>query len=314
MKRISVVIPCYNSGTYLAEAINSALAQTYENKEIIVVDDGSTDNSAALMASYGERIRVVRQTNSGLPSARNAGINASTGEWLAFLDADDWWDPTFLAKTAEALNTSTAALAYTGWQNVGAPPPFHEPFVPEDYEQAKPNKTVRLTRATGWPVHAALTRRDVLFEAGLFNPELKSCEDFDLWLRVALTRPIIRVPAVLAFYRFHPGQMTRNQARNALAHYHVQKKFLRSNALPSGLNNPALQREITIGELLKRGYRAYWARNLADARPIFRQVMREGYGTLSDWKYMLPAWLPLSWHQRLIKLRDEKAQTSDEQP
>lgn len=301
MKRISVVIPCYNSSAYLATAIDSALAQTYADKEVIVVDDGSTDHSADVMAQYGERIQVVRQANSGLSAARNTGIHASTGEWLAFLDADDWWDPTFLEKTAAALNASQAALAYSGWQNVGAPPPFHEPFVPEDYEQAQPSKIVRLTRSTGWPVHAALTRRDVLFEAGFFNTTLKSCEDFDLWLRVALTRPIVRVPEVLAFYRFHPGQMTRNQARIALTHYQVQKKFLLAHADVPGLNDPRLQRELTSGELLKRGYRAYWARNLADARPIFRQVMRDGYGKLSDWKYMLPALLPESWHEWLIR-------------
>jgi len=301
MKLISVVIPCYNSSAYLAEAIDSALTQTYPNKEIVVVDDGSTDDSAAIMSRYGDRIQVVRQTNSGLPAARNAGIRASSGKWLAFLDADDWWDPRFLEKTAHALESTNGALAYTGWQNVGAPPPYHEPFVPEDYEHAQPSKTIRLLRTTGWPVHAALTRRDVLFDAGLFNPDLKSCEDFDLWLRVALTRPIVRVPEVLAYYRFHPGQMTRNQAHNALMHYRIQKTFLSTHADIPELNDPALRRDLTTGELLKRGYRAYWARNLADARIIFRKVMLDGYGIHSDWKYMLPAWLPISWHAWLIR-------------
>lgn len=301
MKRISVVIPCYNSDAYLAEAIESALSQTYSNKEIVVVDDGSTDNSPAIMSRYGDSILVVRQANSGLPAARNAGIRASTGEWLAFLDADDWWDPTFLEKTARALNAENSALAYTGWQNVGAPPPYHEPFVPEDYELSKPSKTVRLLRSTGWPVHAALTRRDVLLEAGLFNPVLKCCEDFDLWLRVALTRPIVRVPEVLAYYRFHPGQMTRNQARTALTHYQVQNAFLNTHTDIPELNDPSLRLDLTTGELLKRGYRAYWSRNLADARPIFRKVMLDGYGTFRDWKYMLPAWLPESWHSWLIR-------------
>ena len=89
MKPISVIIPCYNSGTHLAQAIDSVLAQTCPASEIIVVDDGSTDDSPAIMARYGDRIRVVRQANAGLPAARNAGIQAATGEWLAFLDADD---------------------------------------------------------------------------------------------------------------------------------------------------------------------------------------------------------------------------------
>lgn len=301
MKLASVIIPCYNSSAYLAEAIDSALAQTYPAKEIIVVDDGSTDASAAIMAGYGTRIRVVRQHNAGLPAARNAGILASSGEWLAFLDADDWWDADFLLKTAQALESSGAVLAYTGWQNVGAPPPYHEPYVPEDYEQSRPSKAARLIRSTGWPVHAALTRRDTLVEAGLFNPALKSCEDFDLWLRVALTRQIVRVPEVLAFYRFHPGQMTRNQARMVLTHYRLQQAFLRTHPGILGPHDRELRRTITSGELLKRGYRAYWARDLPAARAIFRQVMRDGYGRRSDWKYMLPAWLPESWHRWLIE-------------
>ena len=301
MKPISVIIPCYNSGTHLAQAIDSVLAQTCPASEIIVVDDGSTDDSPAIMARYGDRIRVVRQANAGLPAARNAGIQAATGEWLAFLDADDWWHPDFLLKTAQVLESSDAALAYSGWQNVGAPPPYHDPYVPEDYEQAEPSKAVRLMRSTGWPVHAALTRRDVLFEAGLFNPALKSCEDFDLWLRVALTHRIARVPEVLAFYRFHPGQMSRNQARIALTHYQVQKTFLHKHPDILGTRDRTLHRAITSGELLKRGYRAYWSRDLPAARAIFRQVMRDGYGKLADWKYMLPAWLPEPWHRWLIR-------------
>ena len=301
MKPVSVIIPCYNSSAYLAEAIDSVLAQTCPAKEIIVVDDGSTDDSASIMRRYGDRIRVVSQANAGLPAARNAGIQTATGEWLAFLDADDWWHPDFLLKTTKMLESSDAVLAYTGWQNIGAPQPFHEPYIPEDYEQAEPSKAARLIRSTGWPVHAALTRRDALVEAGLFNPALKSCEDFDLWLRVALTQRIARVPEVLAFYRFHPGQMSRNQARIVLTHYQIQKAFLRTHPDILGTRDRTLHRAITSGELLKRGYRAYWARDLPAARAIFRQVMRDGYGKLADWKYMLPAWLPEPWHRWLIR-------------
>ncbi len=302
MKKVSVVIPCYNSSSYLADAIESALGQSYPLKEVIVVDDGSTDNSAAIMYQYGERIRIVRQANAGLPAARNAGILASTGEWIAFLDADDWWHPDFLSKTAQALESSDAVLAYTGWQNVEAAISSpHKPFVPEDYEKSSPSKAARLLRAPGWPVHAALVCRDALIEAGMFKPALKSCEDFDLWLRVAVTRPIVRVPEVLAYYRFHPQQMTRDIARTALTHYQVQCTFLQSHPEILATLDRTHLRLITSGELLKRGYRAYWARDLTAARAIFRQVMRRGYGKPLDWKYMLPALLPEPWHHWLIR-------------
>jgi glycosyltransferase involved in cell wall biosynthesis len=300
MSSISVVIPCYNGRKYLAEAIDSALHQTHANKEVIVVDDGSTDDSAEIMAGYHGRIQVVQQKNQGLPAARNAGIRVSKGDLIAFLDADDWWAPTFLEKTAHALSSNSAVMAYSGWQNIGAPPPFHEPHIPEDYEQALPSKAIRLFRSTGWPVHAALTRRDAIFTAGLFNTKLDSCEDFDLWLRIALNQPIVRVPEVLAYYRFHPGQMTRNEAKNALMHYQVQQDFLCNHGDQLKLAYPNI-RALMTGELLKRGYRAYWSRNLTDARRIFRRVMLDRYGSLNDWKYMLPAWLPEALHQWLIR-------------
>lgn len=312
---VSVIIPCYNCSSYLSEAIESAWGQTYPHKEIIVVNDGSTDESRDVMAAYTDRIKVIHQSNAGLPAARNAGIQASMGDFLAFLDADDWWDCTFLEKTVDVLNAhDTAVLAYTGWQNVGAPPPFHEPFIPEDYEDAKPSKIARLLRSTGWPVHAALTRRDAILSAGLFNPALTSCEDFDLWLRVALKQPIVRVPEVLAYYRFHQGQMTRKLAHNAITHHQIQKQFIQDHADFPEFSSKKFCREITVGELMKRAYRAYWTGNTTEARIMFRHVMRHGYGLPHNWKYMLPALLPERIHLRMVKQLRKSSQPGKHQP
>jgi glycosyltransferase involved in cell wall biosynthesis len=305
MKLVSVIIPCYNSSRYLAKSIDSALAQTHPNKEIIVVDDGSTDESPMIMSRYGDRIRVIQQANAGLSAARNAGIRHANGKYVAFLDSDDWWEPDFLMETATALESSDATIAYCGWQNIGMPPPYDQPFVPEDYEKSLPSKTIRLLRNTGWPVHAALSRKDKVIEAGLFNPLLKSCEDFALWIRIATRHTIVRIPKVLAYYRFHDQQMSTNQARIALAHYAVQKDFLAEH--PEILEHAGNEqyRNLTSGELLKRGYKAYWNRDISAARAIFRRVMLDGYGKLADWKYMLPSLLPLPVHTRLIKLLEQ---------
>ena len=305
MTTVSVVIPCYNGGQFVATAIDSALAQTYPHKEIIVVDDGSTDESCSVIDSYRGRIKIVRQANAGLSSARNAGIREATGELFAFLDADDWWDPSFLTHMTDALEGSDAGIAYCGWQNLGLPDPEGKPYVPLDYE-AMPDKVEQLVRGVRWPVHAAIIRREVLFAAGLFNPELKSCEDFALWMRAATYHPLVLVPKVLAFYRFHEGQMTRDFARIALSHYAVQMAFFNEYPRLAARFGPRKLREITSGELLKRGYIAYWRRDLPAARAIFRRVIRDGHGGLKDWKYMLPALLPLSVHRGLVRLLDRK--------
>lgn len=309
---ISVVIPCYNGSDFLRTAIDSALNQTHANPEVVVVNDGSTDDSLAIMKSYGTRIHIVNQPNGGLPAARNAGIRAASGDLFAFLDADDWWDTDFLSKMSKALDANPkAAIAYCGWKNVGLSGGRGEPFIPPDYE-SMPDKTEKLFCNPRWPVHAAMIRRDALLKAGLFDPELQSCEDFALWLRTAIPHPIVRVPEVLAYYRHHGNQMISNRSRIALSHFNVQCAYLIDHPEIADTFTPDTLSALTKGELLMRGYACYWQRDLPAARKIFRAVMKQGYGTLADWKYMLPAWLPESWHRGLISLLDKGTSIRDE--
>lgn len=311
--QISVVIPCYNGSAFLRTAIDSAITQTHINPEVIVVNDGSTDDSLAIMESYGSRIHIVNQPNAGLPAARNAGIRAASGDLFAFLDADDWWEADFLLKMSEALDTHPkAAIAYCGWKNVGLPGGRGTPFIPPDYESMA-DKTEKLFCSPRWPVHAAMIRRDVLFKAGLFDPALKSCEDFALWLRSAISHPIVRVPEVLAYYRHHGNQMISNRAQIALSHFDVQRRYLTHHPEIAALFTRKAIRALTNGELLKRGYACYWQRDLPAARRIFRTVMKQGYGTLRDWKYMLPALLPLPLHRALLR-RMERGQQARPSP
>lgn len=103
MPRVSVVMPSYNCAQYLAEAVDSALAQTYRDFEIVVVDDGSKDNTEEVARRYGSKIQYIKQENRGLPGARNTGIRASSGEYIALLDADDSWFPEKLARQIPSL-------------------------------------------------------------------------------------------------------------------------------------------------------------------------------------------------------------------
>lgn len=296
---ISVVIPCYNGERYLAEAIDSVLRQTRPALEIMVVDDGSTDRSRQIVEGYGEKVHLVAQENRGLPAARNAGIRASRGQFIAFLDADDWWREDFLEQMSSALERSEAGIAYCGWQNVGLPGGRGRPFVPPDYEEV-PDKIECLFRSPCWPVHAALVRCEVVESVGGFDPKWRSCEDFAFWLRTATRNRLVRVPEVLAFYRFHGNQMVAKRDVIAISHWMVQKEFLAGHAEVAERLGKKRIRELTLGELLRKGYECYWERDLKAARAIFRAVMRTGYGRVKDWKYMLPALLPLSWHRAAI--------------
>ncbi|AAZ96262.1 glycosyltransferase [Thiobacillus denitrificans ATCC 25259] len=311
---VSIVMPCYDAAAHLPASVGSVLAQTFADWELVAVDDGSRDATLAwLQAQRDPRIRVLSQPNGGVSAARNAGLAAARGRHVAFLDADDTWAPDFLDAMVNALQARPdAVLAYCGWQNVGRGDKAGAPFVPPDYEN--PDKAETLFAGCRWPIHAALVRRDAVTAADGFDPRLTNAEDYALWLRVALSGAIVRVPRVLAFYHFHgAGQASDDPVRAALHHLDAQRAYLESHpALAAELGHTRV-RTLTAGELLRRGYACYWRRDLPAARTIFRAVMRLGYGTLSDWKYMLPAWLPESWHRRLIDTRERHARTSDEQ-
>ncbi len=311
---ISIIMPCHNAAAHLPASVGSVLAQTFADWELIAVDDGSTDGTLSwLQAQPDERIRPLTQANRGVSSARNAGLAAARGAYVAFLDADDAWAAGFLEKMLVSLQAHPdAALAYCGWQNVGLPGGRGEPFVPPDYENAAKAET--LFAGCRWPIHAALVKHEAVQVAGGFDPALQNAEDYALWLRIATAAPIVRVPEVLAFYHFHGvAQASSNKARAALHHLHAQQHYLVQHPDFLAALGKARARDLTLGELLKRGYACYWDRDLSAARQIFRAVMKQGYGTLRDWKYMLPAWLPISWHRHLIELRDKTTQTRDEQ-
>jgi glycosyltransferase involved in cell wall biosynthesis len=314
---ISVIMPCYNAAAHLPISVGSVLAQTRNNWELVIVDDGSTDSSWQTLqhlAAQDQRIRIFQQPNTGAASARNRALREARGAYTAFLDSDDTWHPEFLATMLNALTSHPdAGIAYCGWQNIGLGKGRDEPFIPPEYENS--DKVESLLGGCRWPIHGALVRTQIIKDAGCFDENLSSCMDYDLWLRLGTLHPLVRVPRVLAYYHHHGGeQITRNRARIALNHWRAQRKFLLAN--PDVIENLGKQRisQLTAGELLHRGYVSYWKRDLPAARKIFRAVMKQRYGTLKDWLYMLPAWLPESWHRSLIGLRDRQTHRPDGPP
>lgn len=297
-------MPCFNGAAHLPASVGSVQAQTFADWELIVVDDGSTDGSFDwLQGQTDPRLVVVRQPNQGVSAARNAGLARASAPYVAFLDADDTWAPTFLECMFAALHSQPqAVLAYCGWQNLGLSGGRGLPFVPPDYEN--PEKRETLFAGCRWPVHAALVRRDAVLAAGGFNPALKNAEDYALWLALAGTAPIVRVPEVLAFYHFHGGeQASSNRARAALHLLHAQQQYLARHPDFASQLGRARQRELLYGGLLRTGFDCYWKRDLPAARAVFRRAMQAGYGKPRDWAYMLPALLPEPLHRALLQLR-----------
>ena len=304
MTKVSVIMPCYNAASFLEHGVASVLGQTFQDLELIVVDDGSTDESSEILRRVDDpRLKMVFQRNMGVSSARNRGLAEARGEFVAFLDADDTWHPDFLGKLAAALDANPeAVLAYCGWQNVGLPGGRGKPHVPPDYEGV--NKIDFFLRCCPWPIHAALTRRSAIEAAGRFDERFTHAEDYGLWLKIAVYARIFRVPEVLAFYHFHgEGQASGNGAVAALAHWKVQREFLgHHEEVVLRLGRKKIK-ELTDGYLLERGFECYWRRDLEAARRIFRTVLRLRYFGLSDLKYLLPSLLPLSVHRFMVAER-----------
>ena len=304
---VSVVMPCYNAAPYLTEAVESALRQSYGNVELILVDDGSTDGSPGIAAGLAERhsgrITLLHSPRAGPYPARNLGLQCVRGEFVAFLDADDWWDSTALEKLHAALVGARADLAYCGWHNVGEGV-TSAPYVPPAYEQA--DAVEAFLRTTPWPIHAALVKRGVVDQLGGFSVRRFSSMDYDFWLRsLALTRSIVRVPEVLAFYRWHsPNQVSAVKWRQVLDALTVQQDFIRANRqLVTHLPARRL-RELTEGQVLKQAYRALWRRDIASAHKLFRHVALARSFGFKELRHVASALLPFPAYRWLVGLAD----------
>ena len=209
---VTVVIPNYNCGRFLADAVDSVLQQTYTRCEIVVVDDGSTDDSRDVARRYGDRLRVVTQANQGVSAARNTGIAHARGELVAFLDADDLWKPEKLARQVPLFANPAVGIVYCGLE-----------YVDESLRPLGTNLTGRrgsvlreIALLRGTVVLAggstAVARRVCFDEAGGFDREMSTAADWDMWRRIACRWEVDVVREPLMRYRMRPASMHRNIA------------------------------------------------------------------------------------------------------
>jgi glycosyltransferase involved in cell wall biosynthesis len=238
MPTVSVIIPTYNRRPLLMEAVESVRAQTFTDWELVVVDDGSTDGSAdAVEALHDPRIRVLRLPHAGRAAVvRNAGVRAARGEWVAFLDSDDLWEPHKLAVQLDLTRVAGARWSYTRlalMDAAGLPVPFHAggPGV-------RSGRILRelLMSEVGASLSVLMVSRALLEEVGGFDEELRLRDDLDLALRLAAREPILAIDETLTRVREHSGRMTSAADGPHEATFRVYERFLRRE------RDPALRR------------------------------------------------------------------------
>jgi glycosyltransferase involved in cell wall biosynthesis len=211
---ISVVIPAYNYAHYLPRTIDSILKQDYPPAEIIVVDDGSTDNTAEVVAKYGDKVRRIYQKNAGLPAARNTGIRAARHDYIAFSDADDEWEPTMLSRLMAIFATLPPEYAIVACHLDFIGPDSErlgmKNLIPAEHREITCRDIVLKTRFSS---SSLVAKRKVFAECGYFDESLRSSEDRDMWMRIASKNRIYMTGERLSYIRRHPHNMSKHADR-----------------------------------------------------------------------------------------------------
>lgn len=226
---VSVIIPTYNRGWIIKEAVDSVLSQNFVDFELIVVDDGSTDNTRDILDAYKNDIKVFRYNNQGVSAARNRGIAQASGKFIAFLDSDDLWMPNKLSMQVDFFNTNKEALICQTeeiWirNNVRVnPKKRHKKLSGMIFE---PSLCLCMVSPS-----AVMIKRELFEAVGLFDESLPACEDYDLWLRISSGYPVYLIDTLLIIKRGgHDDQLSQAPG---LDKYRIQaiKKIIESNVL-----------------------------------------------------------------------------------
>lgn len=228
MPQVSVVIPAYNSMAYIPETLGSVLKQTLTDFEVLIINDGSTDHIVSWASQIADpRVKLICQENKGVSEARNTGIKQAQGEYIAFLDADDLWEPTKLEKQIQCFESKPeVGLVYTWTLWVD--------------REGKSTATVTAAHTEGdvWEElllgdvvgngSSAVIRRSCFNNVGLFDPELSGTADCDMWARIAAHYSLAVIKEILVYYRQHPSGMSRDYDKMAQnSRLTIEKKFVR---------------------------------------------------------------------------------------
>ena len=265
MGTVSVIIPAYSAAAYIAAALESVGAQSWQDWEILVVEDGTADGTDSIVKSFldrwpNHRVEYIRHSrNQGVSAARNTAILASRGEWLAFLDHDDIWMPHHLENSVCLLIETVGDLCFCGVERFEQASTTREPYTTLDL---KTGWIERLFLKNEIVLSSVVLRRTAL-DSALFdpNPEVQHCEDYDLWLRLAeQRRKFVKVHQVGVLYRKHAVQATSKSGMMLEREYNVLRR--RQISFPLA---PALKRN-RCSELCLRTAMFYWNTDVSKTR------------------------------------------------
>ena len=272
-----MIIPVYNGERFIHRALESALRQTHPAAQIIVINDGSTDTTKqTLQNDYGDRITLISQRNGGLSNARNAGLRAVNCEFVAFLDADDWWEPSKLERQLAGFTRDPGAVAnYTGLHMVDETSGDETDSPPADL-----GAQLRWCNP-GVPPSSMMLRSSLLKEVGTFKEELRACEDWDLWFRISKAGRFSVCPEPLTYYRVSSGGLSGDAD-------HMFRSFLQilDTVLLDGMKG--WEREIWRRRIIS--YQAF--KSCLTARAAGDRAKERSYMWMSLRTWPSPFWAP----------------------
>ena len=305
MARVSVVIPSYNCARYLAAAIESALAQTHNDTEIIVVDDGSTDETPAVAERYEKQIIYIRTANRGAGAARNLGIRASKGEYLAFLDADDWWEPTKLAEQLRELERDeSVGLVYTDMRVHYDDGTTLESFLSTKHLASSGYIFDQLIQSQFVFPSTTLLRMSCVREVGPFDESMRSLEDCDFLLRVCYKWKVALVRKPLVHRRQRAGGLGSNEALHTRYIVTFHEKALQLPSLtPDRLRH--FQDRLALAHLRRACY-CFREREIEECRSNLRSSLKYDWRNFNALGFLLASYLPGGVLQQFSVPRDAR--------
>ncbi len=270
MPRVSIITAAYNHARFIRQAIESAQGQTYRDFEHVVVDDGSSDGTAEVLRSFGDRISYIRQDNCGAHAALNRAIRESSGELIALLDSDDAWLPNKLERQVEAFERHPGAgLVYSQASLIDDTGRISNNSAPIGKPLTDPLHSLSdLLNENHIPTLTAIFKRECIDEVGYFDESFKAMADWDLWLRISARWPIIFVPEPLALYRVHDNNAGKSLFESGRVFR--ERLLLLRNAEKNASGN---SREVIRAKLsqtaLRTTYGFCYRRQFAKARAYF---------------------------------------------
>lgn len=304
MISVSVIIPVYQSCTTIAETIESVLAQTHPVSEIIVVDDGSTDELDAVLKPYLNRIQLIRQKNAGAAAARNNGIRHATGEIIAFLDADDVWLPKKIELQLPLFDDPNTALVFGNvyfFQNREV-----QNLTYFDLFEPRNGLVFSALFAQNFvPILSVLLRAEILKHTGMFDESIRYVEDYDLWLRIAKEHRFDFISTPVAAYRISSTQISKNFTRAAEALLQLKERFFLSakdaleNCPREVLNRGLFMKYLKLALCYLRDG------NKSQARRVIERYRELNIANTDYLLFRVLVWLPIPISQFLVRLWDK---------